>query len=84
MTGSAIELRLWGKLVLVCLVQLKVEVHGLGFFLSGIHPFGVIWWALAGTVIELLLGLLLFLLVCGCWQLLFVACSGPENTRLVY
>ena len=55
---------------------LKVDVCGLGFFLSGIHPLGVIWWAMAGTVIELLLGLLLMVLVlASVWLLAVIVCG---------
>ena len=80
MTCSAIELLLWlllGELVLVLLLLLvKFGACCLGSFLSGVHPLGIISWTLAGTVIELLLGLLLMVLVLPSLRLLAVVGCG--------
>ena len=80
MAGSAIELLLWlltWELVLVFLVLLLgIGACGSRSFLSGIDPLGVIWLALAGTVIELLIRLLLLVLVlAGVWLLAVTICG---------
>ena len=52
---------IWVGVVLVIGLLLKIEIQG--FFLSGIHPLGVICWGMTCSAIELLLWLLLGKLV---------------------
>jgi hypothetical protein len=60
-----------------------VAVEVCGFFLSVIHPLGIIWWSMIGTAIELLLGLLWVKLVLVCGVLLTVEVCGFTAINLL-